>query len=96
MCNVQGSKNALHACITSLCLDRASGQCLRDNTFDNSEHGVRLVERDCEAEGLQILLLVEQVGQLLVPLDTTNTDMFSRIHAHMHFKNLQNYTQCLL
>lgn len=47
--------------------DSATDVTDRDGTFDNSEHSVRLVQGDGETQGLQILLLVEQIGQLLLP-----------------------------
>lgn len=36
-------------------------------TFDHSEHSVGLIQRDGEAQSFQIFLLMEQVGQLLLP-----------------------------
>lgn len=38
---------------------------------------MRLIEGDCKAKGLQIFLLVEQVGQLLLPADTKHTQKCS-------------------
>ena len=50
--------NGLHA---------GGSKVLKRDTFDHSEHGVRLVQRDGETQGLKILLLMEQVGQFLLP-----------------------------
>ena len=36
-------------------------------TSDDGEHGVWLVQRDGQTQGLQVLLLMEKVRQLLLP-----------------------------
>lgn len=49
------------------------------STFDHGEHSARLVQWDGETQGLQVLLLMEQVGQLLLPSDTTkHTNVLNR------------------
>lgn len=42
-------------------------------TFNHSEHRVRLVQRDGETQSLQVLLLLQQVGQLLLPSHAQET-----------------------
>ena len=40
-------------------------------TSDDGEHGMWLVQREGQTQGLQVLLLMEKVGKLLLPARDT-------------------------
>lgn len=44
-----------------------------NSTFDDSERRVRLIQRNGQTQSLEVLLLMEKVGQLLLPLHTSTT-----------------------
>lgn len=47
-------------------------------TFDHGEHRVGLVQGDGETQSLAVLLLLQQVGQLLLPRHTDTQTRLAR------------------